>query len=939
MYKFLFVLLLAAQGLFAQNPCKIQNLRIEQTACNDEGIFYVYLVFERQNTSGSFLVLGNGKNYGTFPYQNAPVKIGPLKADCTTEYEFLVKDAEFPDCQAFAEMGKKCCAVHCNIYVDSIVSTCHDATLDMAIAVSRPAKNTGNFKLKINGEAKGTFPLGGHAIVNGIPIDPLEPVMEIIACLVDSETCCDTFQYVNPCFCSITGFKTQVLDCNPEDSTFSVKINFTGTEVGDSFMMGGNNTTYGIFAYNQLPVTITGLKFSDTEFYEFLVIDQNSAVCFGAYELGIVDSCRFNCHIHTPTVEVLPCTEDGKFFARLQFTEENTGHGGFRVRGNGHIYGEFDYGQHYYDIGPLDADCSTLYEFVVRDIETESCQNVVHLEEPVCCQEDCFIREVSVTENCLDDILISYVINFDHNQDSTKIFGVWANGVKVGNYSFGDLPVTIQNITFDGTTVNFLVVNLSNDNCRKEFTREFVCATGHGEGCKIQVTGKERGECTEDGTFYVFFSIRTENHGNHGFKVTSPQANYVAEFQYGQNSYKIGPFEGDCETKYTFILQDIAKPDCKADFGLETPVCCDGHEACYIRDVSITEICDGDRLTAYKINFDHNQDSTKIFGVWANGVKVGEFHFGQLPITIQNITFNTRVVVFKIIALPNEACRKEIMYEFDCLPGNGGNCQLDIEAFEHGECQDNGEFFIFFKLKATNPGNQGFKVYSANNLAVTSFAYGQTTYKIGPFAGDCVTKYRFLIKDVAHPDCATEFGLAEAVCCSKACSIDSIRIEKTECINGLVAVTLNFNHFNTTGSFTLKLNGTVRGIYNYQDLPIVIRQLETKTTYKIFIQDNEKDCIEDFSFQTPECASASEDEFWKGTRVFVSGEELVIKVDQPVNSTLSLGMTDLLGRHFHDGILTSGENRLNLSGFPSGLYLVTLTNRHFAKSFKVVWHR
>lgn len=930
--------MLAAQGLFAQNPCKIQNLRIEQTACNDEGIFYVYLVFERQNTSGSFLVLGNGKNYGTFPYQNAPVKIGPLKADCTTDYEFVVKDAEFPDCQAFAEMGKKCCSTNCHIYVDSIFSICHDATLDMEIAVSRPSQNSGNFKLKINGEPKGTFPVGSIARVVGIAIDPLEPVMEIIACLVDSETCCDTFQYVNPCFCSITGFKTQVLDCNQEDSTFSVKINFIGTEVGDSFVIGGNNTTYGIFAYNQLPVTISGLPFSDTEFYEFLVIDRNSAVCFGAYELGIVDSCRFNCHIHTPTVEVLPCNEDGKFFARLQFTEENTGHGGFRVRGNGHIYGEFDYGRHYYDIGPLEADCATLYEFVVRDIETESCQNVVHLEEPVCCQEDCFIREVSVTENCLDDILISYVINFEHNQDSTKIFGLWANGVKVGNYYFGDLPVTVQNITFDGPTVNFLIVNLSNDNCRKEFTREFVCATGNGEGCKIQVTGKERGECNEEGKFYVFFSIRTENHGNHGFKVTSPQANYVAEFQYGHSSYKIGPFEGDCETKYSFIIQDIAKPDCKADFGLETPVCCDGHEACYIREVVITQICSGTMLQGYKVNFVHNRDSLQLFRLLVNNVLIGNYTYGQLPLAIFNNSLNNQTVTFKIVDFNNENCRAEQSFSFNCNSGGGNECKLEVLDWERSSCVDENYFYITFRLKAVNTGDAGFFISDQDGLYAASFEYGKESYKIGPFEGDCMTTYKFIIEDLVKGNCVTHFELPGPVCCSEACSFDSIRIEKAECINGLVAVTLNFDHVNTTGSFTLKLNGVVRGTYNYQDLPIVIRQLEPGATFKIFIQDNEKDCIEDFTFETPSCSVSTDDSFMQTVTAVRVADGFRIEGKAGRLQQVHVQLTDVTGRVLRVADFESLPVMLPMTTSPSGIYFITLRQQNEVRTIKVFWH-
>src|SRR5690606_6609618 len=103
MYKYLFTFLLFTIQLQAQNDCQIGAIRFEQTACNDEGQFYVFLNFERQNTSSSFLVLGNGKNYGSYHYSDLPVKIGPLQADCTTNYEFVVKDAEFQDCQSFVD--------------------------------------------------------------------------------------------------------------------------------------------------------------------------------------------------------------------------------------------------------------------------------------------------------------------------------------------------------------------------------------------------------------------------------------------------------------------------------------------------------------------------------------------------------------------------------------------------------------------------------------------------------------------------------------------------------------------------------------------------------------------------------------------------------------------------------------------------------------------
>jgi hypothetical protein len=620
----------------------------------------------------------------------------------------------------------------------------------------------------------------------------------------------------------------------------------------------------------------------------------------------------------------------------MQFEEENTSHSGFRVRGNGQLYGTYDYGKHYYDIGPLDADCSTLYEFVVQDAETESCQNVAFLTEPVCCEEVCTIGEVSVTENCEGDSLLSYTINFDHNQDSLQSFRLLANGVKVDDFIFGDLPVTVQNITFRNRVVVFKIIPLHNENCLKEFTHEFDCLPGQGEECVIRVTNIEWSKCDEDGRFFVFFSVNAENHGNSGFKVTSLKTNEVTEFDYGQNRYRIGPFIGDCETKYSFIITDIAKPDCLEDFALTESVCCDEPGDCFIREVSVTEVCEEEKLTAYKIDFDHNQDSSLVFALWANGVKVGEFLFGDLPVTVQNITFQSRVVIFRIIPLHNEDCRREFTHEFDCL--HQESCRLDVEAFERSECTENGEFFIFFRLNTQNPGNQGFKVYNSQNMILNTFDYGQQSYKIGPFAGDCETKYRFLIKDVAHPDCAVEFGLGEVVCCSGACSLDSIRIENTECIQGLVTVTLNVNHTGTTASFTLKLNGVVRGLYQYQDLPIVIRQLEPKTTYRVLIQDNDKDCVEDFSFETPECAVSTKDPILESIRITHMQEGFKVESLQGFYPPVSIQVSDVMGRILMTSEYASEAVYLPMTSSPAGIYFISMQQNDKVKTVKAIWH-
>ncbi|MBK8965558.1 MAG: hypothetical protein IPM36_02545 [Lewinellaceae bacterium] len=90
--------------------CKIWDLAVQTTPCLC-GQFFAVLTFNHQNGgSGGFDIVGNGMNYGNFPYNQAqPIILGPLDGDGTTEWEFVVQDHLHPDCQDAVELGTVDC--------------------------------------------------------------------------------------------------------------------------------------------------------------------------------------------------------------------------------------------------------------------------------------------------------------------------------------------------------------------------------------------------------------------------------------------------------------------------------------------------------------------------------------------------------------------------------------------------------------------------------------------------------------------------------------------------------------------------------------------------------------------------------------------------------------------------------------------------------------
>ncbi len=91
--------------------CEIYDLRVLHTPCLC-GQFFAVLTFKSENGgSGGFDIVGNGHNYGTFPYNHPqPIILGPFQGN-GTNYEFAVRDHFHPECHDAVELGEIVCMV------------------------------------------------------------------------------------------------------------------------------------------------------------------------------------------------------------------------------------------------------------------------------------------------------------------------------------------------------------------------------------------------------------------------------------------------------------------------------------------------------------------------------------------------------------------------------------------------------------------------------------------------------------------------------------------------------------------------------------------------------------------------------------------------------------------------------------------------------------
>ncbi|MCF8237877.1 MAG: hypothetical protein K9I85_06950, partial [Saprospiraceae bacterium] len=250
--------------------------------------------------------------------------------------------------------------------------------------------------------------------------------------------------------CSITEVSVVKGDCTSEDS-YTITIDFDYQNVGgDYFDLWFNGVYNDQYLYSDLPLTIVDFPKSGNNNDWIKICDHEIENCCKVKEFDSKNCSNFNgCEIWDLIVEAHEC-DGNMFLVDLDFNYENVGSNGFTVQGNGNQYGTFNYNDLYITLGPLEGNCQTNYEFVVKDVDNPDCQAVFILGE-VCCGEDCNIYDLEVEKgDCTSDSTYSLTINFQYQNVNGASFDLYANGTFFGYYQYAQLPLTIPNFPKSG---------------------------------------------------------------------------------------------------------------------------------------------------------------------------------------------------------------------------------------------------------------------------------------------------------------------------------------------------------------------------------------------------------------------------------------------------------------------------------------------------------
>jgi hypothetical protein len=572
-----------AQGEFIapncnSGNCEISGLEVTNVEC-DGDLFYITLNFNYANVGNDgFTVQGNGMSHGTFNYNQIPITIGPLPANNGTFWEFVVKDVNHPDCSDAIGYGQvNCGGGDCHIF-DLVVETgdCNnDGTYPLTIDFGYTNPNNDFFNVYYIGENIGFFPLADLPLTIPHFEDNGETNQGILVCINDNPNCCEDVGFTSPCSnsnCHFSDFFAEAHPCNG-DGLYLLDFEFNAENVGnEGFIVIANGTEYGPFNYGEAFYTVGPLH--DGVVYEIVIQDVQHPDCHYWNEWGPV-YCDDGCHIYDLNAEVSDCDDLGQFYVTLDFGFTHTGDDGFKIIGNGNVYGFFNYDHVPVTLGPFVSGSTDVLEFLVKDVHNPDCGDAVEVQVPDCHgnNPDCSIRDlVADVTPCLGDGTFYVVLDFIHENTSSIGFSVHGNGINYGLFSYDDLPISVGPLIGNGTTpYEFVVRDLNLFDCGEAIDIGTVDCEVMGD-CQINDLIAVPGSCYADGTFNLWLNFEFENVSNLYFDVYY-KGQIIDYFPLSSLPVVIPHLESDDEPlqEITVCINDT--PNCCATYSFTNPGC------------------------------------------------------------------------------------------------------------------------------------------------------------------------------------------------------------------------------------------------------------------------------------------------------------------------------------------------------------------------------
>lgn len=366
-------------------------------------------------------------------YQIGVDYIFTAQSDCNPNRTLTIFDQTDPDCSFEIPLFAICCPCEVASYTvtpeDCYQNNLTDLIHDIEI-IGGSCFYEENWTLFIGDDIYPVTSDGTNLVSIGVELDESIEIIDVELCTdISAYFECISSSFTNPCF------------INQSDCEFLV-FDFEGSlDCVDSFIVsdwviqsiGDNQTGYDLFVdgvfhsfldWNQNGIYPLEIESNDLEIMSLTVCVSDIDDCCA--EIDFVNPCFENmdiCEIGALDVEIGDCNDDNFVEVIIDFDFANVSDV-FFVVGNGINYGTFAYSSLPITIG-VEANCDIEYEFIVMDVNDNSCTNFIGVDQ-ICCDSECeiLVFDFEGSLDCINNFVVSeFVIqSIGDNQSGYDIF-------------------------------------------------------------------------------------------------------------------------------------------------------------------------------------------------------------------------------------------------------------------------------------------------------------------------------------------------------------------------------------------------------------------------------------------------------------------------------------------------------------------------------------
>lgn len=633
-----------------------------------------------------------------------------------------------------------------------------------------------------------------------------------------------------------------------DDGSFYINLDFKYENTSDYFIVTENGNSLSRYAYEELPVKLGPFRTPYEAGAVFTVYDSEKGceqiATFGPY------FCIPECDIWSATIGDIECNlSDYTYNATLKIEGQEIGDlitvqtksgyfRDFRYSGEAIRLTDIPLTDRYYDglevCGGIQADSSA------------SCCKSIEYDIP--CKPICTIEEVKV---------------FDIECDRSA--GVYHMSIKIDGSNFGDfLSLSTKSgflyrFTYEGEAVRIRNIPLTNQGydgftlcgglqpndafeCCIDVSYELPCELE----CPITEVKVVDVECSEDSTYSFTVLVDPQFDSINSYYLRTNSGFEIKLDDVGP-SFRVNNVPLPAGAYYEGLtICPIGEDSCCLETKFEIP-CFDN--PCTLKEVQIKDIrCTaGDSLYSLLLYFDDRTvASTDILTFVTKSGYETRFQLDTNYIVIDGIpNFGWGEDAFQICdtKLPN--CCIELAYEIPCY---NEPCALKDVLIKDIRCSaDDSLYSLLLYFDDRTVASTDFLTFVTKSGYETRFQVDTNYVYLEGIPNWGRGEDAFQVCDPNFANCC--FELAYDIPCdlNEECKIGELKAAATPCDErGVFYIELDFEHKNTSGGFSVYLNGSLRDTFRYSELPVKIGPIFPGIVpvefYEVTVKDWNEDC-------------------------------------------------------------------------------------------------